>query len=361
MKQLIFAIATIVCLAITTLANAQDPQPISQKEVKQSVESLIQQMNDNYIFPEVAKEAENMLRNNLKKGAYKHFTDGKKLAEKLTSDLRTLVKDRHLGVYYHPVQKNEKTPDADAQKTGYDAWWHRMSRQNFGFPKAEILEGNIGYLKVIGFGPVDKVGPTCSAAVSFLANTDAMIIDLRHNGGGEPALVQYLVSHFFEGSPIHINDIVYRKDNKVEEYWTLPNLNATRYLNKPVYILTDSRTFSGGEEFAYDMQVLKRATLIGETTGGGANPGDEADLGNGFHAFIPNGRAVNPVTKTNWEGTGVTPDISVKAEAALKEAHVMALQKLSAGATNAEIKSYFEKSLDAVKQYDGREPLLAKE
>ncbi len=130
MKQLIFAIATAVCLAITTLASAQGSQPVTPKEVKQSVESLIRQMNDNYIFPDVAKEAEAMLRNNLKKGTYKNLKDGKQLAEKLTADLRALVKDRHLGVYYHPVQKNEKAPDAEAQKTGYDAWCYPPSTRH---------------------------------------------------------------------------------------------------------------------------------------------------------------------------------------------------------------------------------------
>lgn len=361
MKQLIFAIATAVCLAITSAASAQKQQAITSKEANLIVDNLIRQMNDTYIFPDVAKQAENMLRMNMKKGVYKNATDGKQLAEKLTADLRALVKDRHLGVYYRPQPTEKQAPDPAAQKSAEAAWWHYMSRQNLGFPKAEILEGNVGYLKVVGFGPVDKVGPACSAAVSFLANTDAMIIDLRHNNGGEPALVQYLVSHFFSESPVHINDIVYRKDNKIDEFWTLPTLNATRYLNKPVYILTDNRTFSAGEEFAYDMQVLKRATLVGEVTGGGANPGDQVDLGHGFHAFIPNGRALNPITKTNWEGTGVTPDVATTAEAALKEAHIMALKKLSAETANSEIKGYFEKSLEVVKQYDGREPLLATE
>lgn len=361
MKQITTAIAITLSMVLSMIARGQQDQKLSAKEATETVNDLVQQFGSIYIFPEAAEKAESKLRDNLKKGVYTKISDGRTLAQKLTTDLGEVLKDKHLTVWYNPRPAQDVKPDSAAQKQGQEAWWHHMSSMNLGFPKAEILEGNIGYLKVLGFGPVDKIGATCSAAISFLANTDAMVIDLRHNMGGEPEAVQYLVSHFFTEDSVHINDIVYRKDNRVEQYWTLPKLNAVRYLNKAVYILTDSTTFSAGEELAYDMQVLKRGIVIGETTGGGANPGIEVALKNGFFAYIPNGRAVNPVTKTNWEGTGVKPDINAKAEEALKTAHVMALQKLVKNTLNPRIKDFFSKSLEKVEKYNGSDPLLSQQ
>jgi C-terminal processing protease CtpA/Prc len=164
--------------------------------------------------------------------------------------------------------------------------------------------------------------------MALLANTDALIIDLRANGGGSPEMVQYLCSYFFEGEPVHLNDLYFRPENETRQFWTLSWIPGRRYVGKPLYLLTSSRTFSGAEEFAYDMQTQKRATIVGETTGGGANPGGPVDIAAGFEVFVPMGRAINPVTQTNWEGKGVEPEVKCAAAEALVRAHKLALQGL---------------------------------
>lgn len=351
MKQ-VFLLAMKIAAVLFTIASAsaqmQQPQskPINKKQQEKVIAALVQQMNEVYIFPDVAQKAGKQLTALQKKGKYATITDSREFAKALTDDLRQIVKDKHLGVRFRPPIFTD-VPKDEAAKKQEEAFMRHMRRMNLGFPKTDMLEGNIGYLKIDGFGPVDKVGETCTGAMMFLANTDALIIDLRDNHGGEPEMVQYLASYFFGDTPVHLNDLYYRKGNITTEYWTIP-VKGQKYLNKPVYVLTSNRTFSGGEELAYDLQTQKRATLIGETTGGGANPGGEVALPEGFTAFIPDGRAINPITKTNWEGTGVKPDIAVAADTALKEAHVLALKELSKHAADEEAKNYYSQNLEKV-------------
>lgn len=178
--------------------------------------------------------------------------------------------------------------------------------------------------------------------MNFLANTSALIIDLRKNHGGEPALVALMCSYFFAAEPIHLNSLYWRATESTQQFWTLPYVPGKRYLNKPVYVLTSHETFSGAEEFTYNLQNLKRATIIGETTGGGAHPGDIYQLDAHFEIFIPTGRAINPISGTNWEGVGVLPDIETPQEEALNVAHIMALKKVleSIGAAPNPIQSF---------------------
>ena len=143
--------------------------------------------------------------------------------------------------------------------------------------------------------------------MDFLAHVDAIIYDIRENGGGSPAMVSLVASYLFD-KRTHLNDLYERKSDKTTEYWTTEVLPGAKLVDKPVFVLTANRTFSGAEEFAYDLQVAKRAKVVGDVTGGGANPDQAFDLGGGFLVFVPNGRAVNPVTGTNWEGVGITPD-----------------------------------------------------
>ncbi|AWH85562.1 hypothetical protein HYN59_10765 [Flavobacterium album] len=346
-KQFLLASAVVMLtLLITQKVHSQRTKTLDKATTNAVINSLIKQLNDTYIFPEVAKTAEIKIREYQKKGAYSKISDPKELAETLKNQLREIVKDKHLGVWYNPDMPSGPQDEA-AEKAREEQFMRRMGRVNLGFPKLDILEGNVGYLKIDGFGPVDKVGETVTGAMMYLANTEALIIDLRENHGGEPELVQYVASYFFGDAPVHINDLYYRKGNETTEYWTIP-VKGKKYINKPVYVLTSSQTFSGGEELAYDLQTQNRATLVGETTGGGANPGGTVDLGNGFYAFIPDGRAINPITKTNWEGTGVKPEVAVPAADALKKAHVMALEKLLETALDEESKSYYQSNMETV-------------
>jgi C-terminal processing protease CtpA/Prc len=218
-------------------------------------------------------------------------------------------------------------PTAAEQQRMHDAarFW------NGGLVKVERLAGNIGYLRVDVFPDPEDAAEHLAAAMSFIADTGALIIDLRDNHGGEPATVALYVSYLYEaGADLHINDIYSRTMKSTREYWASPSLPGRRYANKPVYVLTSSHTFSGGEELAYDLQTEKRATIVGETTGGGANPVDPTKLDPHFVFEVPTGRAINPITKTNWEGVGVKPDVAAPAEKALDVAHLAALQQLRA-------------------------------
>ena len=185
------------------------------------------------------------------------------------------------------------------------------------------MPGNIGYIDLRGFADPEAGAETVAAAMNFLANTDALIFDLRQNGGGGPEMVALISSYLFGEKPVHLNSLYWRKGDKTDDFWTKPASALKKFPDKDVYILTSNRTFSAAEEFTYNLKNLKRATIIGETTGGGANPGGTFRLTEHFGAFIPTGRAISPITKTNWEGTGVEPDVKVPKEQALKAAYLI--------------------------------------
>jgi C-terminal processing protease CtpA/Prc len=163
-------------------------------------------------------------------------------------------------------------------------------------------------------------------------------------------MVQLICSYFFDGEPVHLNDLYYRPSDSTHQYWTLPHVPGKRYVGKDVYILTSSRTFSGAEEFSYNMKNLKRATIVGETTGGGAHPGGSVKLNDHFSVFLPVGRAINPITKTNWEGTGVSPHISCPSDQALKVAQIEAMKKVIATVTDPDRKANIQSVLDTIQK-----------
>jgi C-terminal processing protease CtpA/Prc len=177
------------------------------------------------------------------------------------------------------------------------------------------------------FADPEICGPTAVAAMNFLANVDAIIIDLRENGGGDPKMIA-LVSTYLFSQPTHLNDLWERKGDTTQQYWTLPYVPGKRLDAKPAYVLTSKQTFSGAEEFSYNLKNLKRATLVGETTGGGAHPVSGHRIDDHFMIGVPFARAINPISKTNWEGTGVEPDVKVAAAEALATAQKLATEKL---------------------------------
>lgn len=338
------SILTIVVVLLSTGTFFGQGVKLTKTTKEQVINSLIQKLNENYIFLDVAQKAEKNIRMLEKKGSYTPIDGPRELAKLLTEQLRDVVHDKHLNLWYNP----EKPRDNASRQEQEASFMRQMKRANLGFPKIDILEGNIGYLKIEGFGPASKVAETCSGAMMFLANTDALIIDLRNNQGGEPDLVQYLASYFFDDKPVLLNSLYYRKKNKTDEYWTIP-VKGSKYIGKPVFILTSNTTFSAAEELAYDLKTQNKATLVGETTGGGANDGEVIELGNGFFAFIPTGKAINPVTHTNWEGTGVKPDVAIAANKALATAHQMALKAVMEKMPEQE-KQFYTKALANIKE-----------
>ena len=239
-----------------------------------------------------------------------------------------MSRDKHLRVRYShepiPVESANREPTPE-QRERFRAY---LGAINFGFEKIERLKGNVGYIDLRGFTPAEFSAETIVAAMNFLAHTDALIFDLRRNGGGDPATVALLCSYLLDSNPVHLNDVSSREDESTHQWWTLPYVPGKRYAGKDVYVLTSKRTFSAAEEFTYNLKNLKRATIVGETTGGGAHPGGTRRINEHFQVFVPDGRAINPISKTNWEGTGVKPDVEVPAEQALKTAHLAALKKL---------------------------------
>ncbi len=291
------------------------------------VDALLNELNDGYVFSETAKKMETDIRARVSAKEYDSITSARAFAEKLTADLQSMSKDKHLRVRYSyevmPSRKDRREPsEAEIEQS---KWFNR--RLNYGFEKVERMNGNIGYIDLRSFNDDEAGAETVAAAMTFLKNSEALIFDLRQNGGGNPRMIALISSYLFGDKPVHLNDLYWRKGNETEEFWTKPDLAKIKFTNKDIYVLTSTYTFSGAEEFSYNLKNLKRATIIGETTGGGAHPGDMVRLGDHFGVFLPIGRAINPISKTNWEGTGVEPDIKVPKEQALKLAYLMALKK----------------------------------
>ncbi|CAA9565115.1 MAG: hypothetical protein AVDCRST_MAG49-2844 [uncultured Thermomicrobiales bacterium] len=287
------------------------------------IQTLLAELRERYVYPEVAGRMEEAIRSRLGSGEYDGLSEGEELAEALTRHLREVSRDGHLRVRYGGEAPGAEEPEDDPARR--EAWRRLAAAGNFGFTRAERLAGNVGYLQVREFGGIEWAGDTVVAAMGFLAQTEALIVDVRGNGGGDPATVALLSGYLFEGS-VHLNDFVARDGGGVYQSRTSAFLPGRRYLGKPVYVLIGRETFSGAEEFAYNLQALRRATVVGATSGGHAHPGRFFPIGRGFEAFIPNGRPVNPITGTDWEGTGVIPDVAVPEEEALRAAHVAALK-----------------------------------
>jgi retinol-binding protein 3 len=279
-----------------------------------------------YVFPDVAKRMGDSLRARLAHREYDAYTNGMMFAERLTDDLSAIGHDKHLHVNYSaqplPIEKSGPAGAPPPAPSPEDSARERefLTRINCGFVKSEVLPGNVGYLKFNMFGDPDFCAPTATAAMSSLADTRALIIDLRDNGGGSPPMVAFVSSYLFDDRT-HLNDLWTRRTNETKEFWTRDSVPGRRFGGrKPVYVLTSARTFSGAEEFTYNLKNLKRATIIGETTGGGAHPVNGHRIDDHFMIGVPFARAINPITHTNWEGVGVKPDIAVPANQALDAA-----------------------------------------
>ena len=343
-RWILITLVLVALCAPRGFGQAPEAMTVDAAKRQAIVDEVSSLLNKNYIFAETAKKIEDLIRGRLKNGEYDKMTDAQAFAETLSRDLLSVSKDRHMGFAYRPAMaaeiRRQQSRNEDEAKAARARELAAAKRDNFGFRKAERLEGNIGYLDFRVFASAGDAGGTAIAALNLLAYCDAIIIDLRQNGGGDPSQIQLISSYFFPESA-HLNDLYYRAADKTENYWTLPYVPGPKPVNADLYILTSADTFSGAEEFSYNMKNLKRATLIGETTGGGAHPTDAMIVQEKFILRVPIARAINPITKTNWEGTGVTPDIQIPAAQAFDRAYEMALEKLAAKATDPDRKNEF--------------------
>jgi len=295
---------------------------------KQTLSELYTALNERYVDESVAKKIVVELKRRDAAGEFEKLDSGPDFAAKLNELMKALVTDAHLRFRFseRPLPKRERPSEPSEEEIKRQA--EEMKFINAGFEKVERLRGNVGYLKFNFFASPEDMKRQIASAMGFLANTEALIIDLRENGGGSPAGVRLVCSYLFDEKPVHLNSLYFREGNRTEEFWTLKELDAPRYLDRDVYLLTSKRTGSGAEECSYNLKNLKRATLVGSSTWGGANPGGVVRLSDHFSCFIPVGKAINPITKTNWEGTGVKPDIEVDPAQALSTAHELALKSM---------------------------------
>ena len=344
-------IAAMLCarLAFAQPGANQADMPMDAKAKTETIAALAKGLREAYVFPDVGQKVAAMLDVRNAKGEYDSIAGAKAFVDLITKQMLDATEDRHLRLIYSaqrlpsvPVVKPGVAPPLSARELA------QLRVGNFEFEKVERLSGNLGYLKLNAFVDAEHGGSVAAGAMAFLANTDALVIDLRQNGGGEPSMVTLMASYFFSGT-VHLNDLAYRlegsRDYDVTQVWTSPYVPGERYLDRKVYILTSGRTFSAAEEFTYDLQALKRAIVVGERTAGGANPGGPYRLGDHFYAAMPRGHSINAVTTTNWEGKGIKPDVEASEADALKTARRLALLDLLEHTTEARAAAALKQAL----------------
>jgi len=342
-------------LVATLAAQGGDPGPdrtIAAAERRSVIAGVLDRLKEAYVFPDTAAAMEHAIRARQQRGEYDRITSSQAFAESLTAHLQAVSRDRHLRVRYVargvPAGPGGDGPSPDDREQAR-TFGRRM---NFGFERVERLPGNVGYLEIRSFGfDTADVSSVAATAFTFLGNTDALIIDVRRNGGGSPHMVAQVSSYLFGPDSVHLNSLYWRPGNRTDDFYTRTRVPGTRYgPDKPVYVLTSRNTFSGAEEFAYNLQSLKRATIVGDTTGGGAHPGGMRRVTDHFAVWLPTGRAINPITKTNWERVGVQPDIAVASDQALRTAHLAALRGLRQQASDPERQQALDRAIADVER-----------
>ena len=324
----------IICLLL--MPSVAFAKNIDNSRKTQVLNDLIKEISEQYILDDSIPQILASLNTLSSPDVLTELSDENKFADAIDEKLRRF--DKHFSFGW-------SNPNKISTKQRSESHWDELDRKNSGFSKVEILEGNIGYIDFWGFDRVnDKSEQRVANAMAFVSDTDAIIFDLRNNGGGSPRMVQLLGGYLFSKST-QLSSIYWRHSDETDEFWTVKNVKGKKLPDIPVYILTSDDTFSAAEAFAYDLQSLNRAVIVGETTGGGAHPMRWFDFGDGFVAGIPYGKAINPVTKKNWEWVGVTPDIATSKETAFETAYHAALHDVLKVTKNESQKNDIERQL----------------
>src|SRR3954451_6462106 len=306
--------------------------PITSGARERLLDGVLMTLSEKYVFPDVAARIATEIRTRAARGEYASITDGNVFAQLLTTHLHAAGNDKHLGLYCS-AEPHPRSPDDDRAGNELERVQRAGAFTNYGFRRLERLAGNVGYLRLDEFFPATdaEAASTASAAMTFLARTCALIIDLRENRGGDGSMTAYLAGHLF-ALPVHLCTVRWRGEDTEFQSWAPAHVPAPRYLDRPVYLLTSAQTASAGEEFAYALRALERVTLIGETTAGAAHATLITRLDPHFDLAVPQGRPVHPHTGSNWQAAGVAPDLAVPAAAALTAAHRAALAHVIAWA-----------------------------
>ncbi|SFW51586.1 S41 family peptidase [Amycolatopsis australiensis] len=285
------------------------------------VEEVIRRLEAHYVFPEVATKLAEVLRQRLGEGAYADVSDAE-FATLVTADLQSVNGDKHLRLRHH-VDPVAEDGDAEANSDEY-----RLQAELEGFGVAEVrrLAGNVGYLDTTMLYQPELAGPAITAAMTLLAPSDALLLDVRRNRGGSPGTSALLQTYLVD-EPVHYLDIYEREGDRTTQMWTLPYVPGPRFGGtKPIWVLTGPQTFSGGEDLAFSLQRQGRAKTVGEATRGGAHPREQYKIDTYLDVTVSIARSFDPETGENWEGTGVRPDIPVVADQAFDTAYELALK-----------------------------------
>ena len=344
----VVVLSSTICDAQETKSPAQSSS-LTSADKRQVVASLAERLRTGYVFPDMAERVAGAIEKREAVGGYANAHTAVELASELTSDLQTVGNDRHFRVSFDPQFVDPPAADGPPSETEVAKMHQVVAERAGGISQVRRLPGNVAYLELRSFFPVEHAAAYFDAAMKLASDSEALIIDLRRNGGGEEDMVAYVLSHFFApGDERHLNDMYFRSKNRTREYWTTGSIGQ-RYL-KPVYVLVSGFTFSAAEECAYDFQTQNRGLVVGDTTGGGANPGEMIPIGHDLVAFIPTGRAINPITHTNWEHVGVKPDIALPSADALNWAYSKILEAQIAVEKDPMHRSLLSKTLELAKK-----------
>jgi len=285
------------------------------------IDEVCRRLQRHYIFPEVAVQISELLRKRLADGVYDGLAD-EPFAALVTGDLQSVNGDKHVRLRFHV----DPVPDGEEEAFDMDAYRAEAEMNAYGIARVERLLGNVGYFDTrLLYGP-DVAGEAYTAAMVLLSTTDALVVDVRRNRGGSPDTVALICSYLFDDET-HLNNIYFREDDRTKQFWTQPFVPGRRFGGeKPIWVLTGPETFSGAEDLSYSLQQLKRAKTVGEASKGGAHPREQYKVAEHLDVTVSIARSINPVSKGNWEGCGVLPDIPVPAAEAFDVAYGLALE-----------------------------------
>ncbi len=340
-------------IMVGTGLSAADENPLKVETKKAAVRQIAREYESRYVDAEIGRRLSQVLLRNDAAGQYDAIVDGKLFARRLTEDLRSVAMDFHMTVAYLPerIKKKKETPPRQLAEEE-----RRQSRaDNYGFSEVKVLEGGVGYLRLSSFDGSPEAMETAAAAMRFLRFCPSLILDLRFNPGGDPAMVQFLASYFLDGEPVLLDEFHYRENDRMEQMWSLPYVPGERLGDTDLYLLIDRFTFSSAEGLAYSLQARKRATVVGTKSAGGAHVAETAAVLDCFLLYIPTAASKNPITKGNFQGIGVIPDVPLTEEKALEEAHLLALKKLMIKSADPKEQERFKALIqDLRKKVEGR-------
>jgi hypothetical protein len=318
--KLFFNMVFVFAMALGLMRPAAAEAPLSPQQRTQAIKDVAAAFEAIYVIPEVGIDIANDLRARLQRGEYDRITASRELATVLSAHIDAVCHDPHTEVAYFEEDQLAERPSVDPEviKQREAQRYARALAANFGFTEPKRLDGNIALIRFDSFHPAAIAAPLVQRYLSEAATADALIIDLRNNGGGSSDLIPVLASYLFDESPVHLYDQSSRRDGTRMQAWTNPAVPGKRFGGaKPVYILTSKETFSAAESLAYTLQQLKRARIVGERTPGGAHGAFGKPVTSHLVPMVATKRTINAVTKSDWNRVGVVPDLPAPAADAL--------------------------------------------